>query len=122
MIFLIEQSVNGVVSFLFVLLLGITVVPLIYGYYSIGDPLVAITAVLIAMVFKTLKTDRKNSILLVILTSLYIISMVSLFPSQIVFGAFFINILAHYAGFIVGYMAPWLLLPKIRSLRKQKHL
>jgi membrane associated rhomboid family serine protease len=108
-IFLIQRSVSSVVSFLLILLFGMAVVSLIYRYYTIGVLFVVFAIALILKWVRKLEIKKKDSILLFSLLFLYLTSMVSIFPQQLVYGNNFINILAHYVGFFAGYMIPWLL-------------
>jgi len=41
--------------------------------------------------------------------ALYLVAIAGLFPQQIVQNGSMVNILAHWVGFMAGYIIPWVL-------------
>jgi len=94
---------------LFVLLSGVALIPITYGNLPAGLLLLVICIAAFAYSARSIdRIPKKDALLLVLGLILYQIGILSIFPSQIIRGSTVVNILAHYAGFAVGYFTPWL--------------
>ena len=103
-------SASVLVSYLFILFLGILPLLAVYGYYAYFFITLVILAILFRFIARPImETGREKKQIILLMLVLYLIAIVGLFPQQIVQNGSMVNILAHWVGFMAGYIIPWVL-------------
>ncbi len=106
-LYLIKLKANDTLAFLSVLILGLSLVPFVYNCLIHGMILLTLSIFTFAYLMKNVRIGKKDVIFIFLTLFIYLLSIISIFPQQIVQGSNVANIIAHYAGFMFGYLIPW---------------
>ncbi|EMR74731.1 hypothetical protein MBGDF03_01005 [Thermoplasmatales archaeon SCGC AB-540-F20] len=119
---------KGILQLMWLILyVNLAIISLVYGYYLI---ILLVSVLILLSIFNTKKDIKKIITLLrklkrparvAVFTSLYLclcVGMVGLFPGSLQNSGNLVNILAHYVGYIFGFMVPALISIYIFDKRK----